>query len=151
VVLSGDYIVGFPGETEEQFMRSCYSVARSGIYYANTAAYSARKQTPAGVWETRDAEQAIPAEVKDKRLQTLNDVVRKQAMAHNAPFEGQTVQVLVEGPSKRNPNRLTGRTVGNQVVNFDAPTEQQASLVGQLVQVVVDEAHGFSLLGHWVG
>jgi tRNA-2-methylthio-N6-dimethylallyladenosine synthase len=151
VVLSGDYIVGFPGETEAQFMRSCYSVGRSGIYYANTAAYSARKQTPAGVWETRDAEQAISPEVKDERLQTLNDVVRKQAMAHNAPFEGQTVQVLVEGPSKRNPNRLTGRTPSNQVVNFDAPTEQQASLVGQLVQVVVDEAHGFSLLGHWVG
>ncbi len=146
VALSGDYIVGFPGETNEQFMKTVYSVARSGIYYANTAAYSARKQTPAGVWENRKVDEAIADEVKQERLQTLNTAISKQALAHNLPYEGQTVEVLVEGPSKRNPNRLTGRTRTNKVVNFDAP-QPHAGLVGQLLMVHITEAYAFSLMG----
>jgi tRNA-2-methylthio-N6-dimethylallyladenosine synthase len=146
VALSGDYIVGFPGETDEQFMKTVYSVARSGIYYANTAAYSARKQTPAGVLENRKANEAIADEVKQERLQTLNDAITKQALAHNMPYEGQTVEVLVEGPSKRNPNRLTGRTRSNKVVNFDAP-QPHADLIGQLLMVHITEAYAFSLMG----
>ena len=146
VALSGDYIVGFPGETNEQFMKTVYSVARSGIYYANTAAYSARKQTPAGVWENRKVDEAIADEVKQERLQTLNTAISKQALAHNLPYEGQTVEVLVEGPSKRNPNRLTGRTRTNKVVNFDAP-QPHAGFVGQLLMVHITEAYAFSLMG----
>lgn len=147
VSVTGDYIVGFPGETEEQFMRTVYSVARSGVYFANTAAYSARKQTPAALWESRYAdEQAIPEDVKQERLRTLNEVIKKQAKTHNEPFVGKTVEVLVEGPSKRNPKRLTGRTPNNHVVNFDTnqPFEQ---IIGQLVPVTINEAYGFSLLG----
>ena len=146
VALSGDYIVGFPGETDEQFMKTVFSVARSGIYYANTAAYSARKQTPAGVWENRKVDEAIADEVKQERLQTLNAAITKQALAHNLPYEGQTVEVLVEGASKRNANRLTGRTRSNKVVNFDAP-QPHAGLVGQLIQVHITEAYAFSLMG----
>jgi tRNA-2-methylthio-N6-dimethylallyladenosine synthase len=149
LALSGDYIVGFPGETDEQFMKSVYSVGRSGVYYANTAAYSARKQTPAGLWESRDPDQAVSDEVKQERLAVLNDCIRKQAMAHNAPYEGQTVEVLVEGPSKRNPNRLTGRTRNNKVVNFDAPGFMADELKGQLGYVFIREAYPFSLLGEW--
>lgn len=145
--LSGDYIVGFPGETEAQFLRSVYSVARSGVYNANTAAYSARKQTPAGLWETRYAdEMAVPEDVKQERLAILNDAIRKQAMAQNAPLEGSTVEVLVEGPSRRNPNRLTGRTRNNRVVNFDCSRPLEA-VKGELLNVHIVEAYPFSLLG----
>lgn len=148
VALSGDYIVGFPGETHEQFLQSVYSVARSGIYMANTAAYSARKQTPAGIWEERQPENAIADDVKQERLQLLNDAIGKQALASNQAYEGQQVEVLVEGPSKRNPNRLTGRTRNNRVVNFDIPEFTSApALVGQLITVHITEAYGFSLLG----
>jgi tRNA-2-methylthio-N6-dimethylallyladenosine synthase len=150
VALSGDYIVGFPGETEEQFLKSVYSVARSGVYLANTAAYSARKQTPAGIWESREPDQAIDDAVKQERLQTLNEVIRKQARAHNQLLEGQTVELLVEGPSKRNPNRLMGRTRDNRVVNFDVSDNSLVLKPGDLVHVSIREAMAFSLLGETV-
>lgn len=145
VTLSGDYIVGFPAETEAQFLKSVYSVARSGVYMANTAAYSARQQTPAAIWEARDGE-LVPDEVKQERLQTLNEAITKQAYSHNLAMVGQTLEVLVEGPSKRNPNRLMGRTRGNKVVNFDVP-DLQTPLVGQLLPIHMLEAAPFSLLG----
>jgi tRNA-2-methylthio-N6-dimethylallyladenosine synthase len=152
VALTSDYIVGFPAETEEQFLRSVYSVARSGIYMANTAVYSARKQTPAGLWETRDHEQAIADEVKQERLQTLNAAITKQATSHNAQFLGQTLEILVEGPSRRNPNRFTGRDRQNKVVNFDAflPEGQPLeSLLGQLIPVQIIETLGYSLMARY--
>jgi tRNA-2-methylthio-N6-dimethylallyladenosine synthase len=144
VAVSGDYIVGFPGETEAQFQRTLESVSRSGIYHANTATYSPRKQTPAAILEQRGEE--VPAEVKEDRLQRLNEAIRQQAERSNAPYLGQTVEVLVEGRSKRNETRLTGRTRNNKVVNFDSRfTEDE--LVGQLVQVRIVETFPWSLLG----
>jgi tRNA-2-methylthio-N6-dimethylallyladenosine synthase len=147
VGITGDFIVGFPGETEEQFLKSVYAVARSGVYLANTAAYSARNQTPAAIWEQRYAEQAVPDAVKQERLQTLNAIIGKQGMALNEALVGQAVEVLVEGPSKRNPQRLMGRTRTNKVVNFDAPLALFEGLVGQVIDVTVTEAQSFSLLG----
>jgi len=146
VSITGDYIVGFPGESNEQFMNSVYSVGRSGLYMANTAVYSARLQTPAAIWETRYEDQAVSDELKQERLQTLNEVVRKQAASQNLAYEGQTVEVLVEGPSRRNPQRLSGRMRNNRMVNFDTD-QAPASLVGQLVNVNIVEANDFSLLG----
>ena len=146
VAIAGDYIVGFPGETEEQFLKTVYSVARSGIYMANTAAYSARAQTPAAMWETRYAdEQKVPDEVKRERLAILNEVIQKQATSHNAPLLGQTVEILVEGPSKRNENRYTGRTRNGKVVNF-MPHSEENKQIGRLMTVKVIEANAFSLL-----
>jgi tRNA-2-methylthio-N6-dimethylallyladenosine synthase len=151
VSITGDYIVGFPGETHEQFMESVYSLSRSGQYMANTAAYSARLQTPAAIWETRYAEQAVSDEEKQARLQTLNDVVTKQATAMNAKLLGQTVEIMVEGPSRRNPNRLTGRTRQGRVVNFDVPLGVDSPAVGDLVFVEITETYAFSLLGMYHG
>jgi tRNA-2-methylthio-N6-dimethylallyladenosine synthase len=148
LTLSGDYIVGFPGEDEAQFLKTVYSVGRSGIYAANTAAYSARQQTPAAIWEQRYAEQRVSEADKQERLQTLNDTITKNALARNQALVGHTVEVLVEGPSKRNPLRLTGRTRGNRVVNFETDHEPMAALVGALVGVTITEAHPFSLFGH---
>ncbi|WP_303674087.1 tRNA (N6-isopentenyl adenosine(37)-C2)-methylthiotransferase MiaB [Vampirovibrio chlorellavorus] len=148
VAVSGDYIVGFPGETEAQFQRTVESVALSGIHNANTAAYSPRKQTPAAIWEARGEE--IPEAVKEERLQILIAAIREQSFKMNRPYLNQTVEILVEGKSKRNPSRLTGRTRTNKVVNFDTPLSEDA-LVGQLVSVKITEALPFSLLGEMVG
>jgi tRNA-2-methylthio-N6-dimethylallyladenosine synthase len=147
LAVTGDYIVGFPGETDEQFQRTVESVARSGIHSANTAAYSARKQTPAGIWEERGM--AVPDEVKQERLQVLNAAIDVQAAACNRPYLGQVVEVLVEGRSKRNEDRLMGRTRSNKVVNFDSPYSEDA-LVGTLVQVVIEKTFPWSLLGSQV-
>lgn len=145
--VTGDYIVGFPGETEEQFQRTVESVALGDIHMANTAAYSPRKQTPAAIWEARGEE--IPENVKQERLQILNEAIRVQSLKKHLLYQDQTVEVLVEGKSKRNPNRLTGRTRTNKVVNFDAPYSDD-QLVGQLVQVKITEPLPFSLTGQMV-
>ncbi len=147
VAVSGDYIVGFPGETDEQFRRTVESVALSGIHNANTAAYSPRKQTPAAIWEERGEE--VPEAVKKERLQVLNEAIRNQAARINRQYDGKVVEVLVEGRSKRNESRLTGRTRNNKVVNFDSPLPEE-HLVGRLVQVKVTDPQPFSLIGHLV-
>lgn len=147
VAVSGDYIVGFPGETGEQFMRTVASVTRSGIHYANTAMYSPRKQTPAAIWEDRGEE--ISAEVKKERLQILNDAIAAQSKRINMAYQDQTVEVLVEGRSRRNAERLTGRTRNNKVVNFTSPLSED-ELAGQLVPVKITEPKAFSLNGEHV-
>lgn len=144
VMISGDYIVGFPGETEAQFQRTLDSVSRSHLGSANTAAYSARQQTPAGIWEER-GEGVISDKVKRDRLQRLNAAVTQQATKMTAQYDGQTVEILVEGPSRRNPDRLTGRTRNNRVVNFTSPWPAE-QLIGTLVNVVVTEPQGFSMI-----
>ncbi len=150
VAISGDYIVGFPGETDEQFKRTVESVTRSGIDNANTAAYSPRQQTPAGIWEAR-GEGVVPEAVKQERLRILNEAIREQALKINATYRDRTVEVLVEGRSKRNPDRLTGRTRNNKVVNFDTANpdiaQAEENLVGKLVSVRITEPYPFSLLG----
>ncbi|MDX2084655.1 MAG: tRNA (N6-isopentenyl adenosine(37)-C2)-methylthiotransferase MiaB [Candidatus Melainabacteria bacterium] len=145
VAVTGDYIVGFPGETEAQFEQTLYSVSRSGIHFANTAAYSARRQTPAGIWEDR-GEGQVPEPEKQRRLQLLNEVIRDQAMSIHQAYEGQVLDVLVEGKSKRNAERWTGRTRNNKVVNFSSPLPE-AQLVGQTIPVAITQAYPFSLLG----
>jgi tRNA-2-methylthio-N6-dimethylallyladenosine synthase len=145
VAVTGDYIVGFPGETEEQFKNTVYSVTRSGIHSANTAKYSPRKQTPAAIMEARGEE--VPEAIKEERLQILNDVITAQSAKCIKPYLNQTVEVLVEGKSRRNETRLMGRTRTNKVVNFDSPFPEE-QMVGQLVQVHVDEVFPWSLLGH---
>ena len=143
VVVTGDYIVGFPGETDAQFERTLESVGRSGIQMANTAVYSAREQTPAAIWQQRG--EAVPQPVKEARLQLLNQALHAQAQTLNNRLVGRTMQLLVEGVSKRNPNRLTGRTRGNLVVNFDTPLTED-DLVGQLIDVTITQALPASLI-----
>lgn len=144
VAVTSDYIVGFPGETQAQFQDTLDSVIRSGIHSANTAAYSPRKQTPAAIWEARGEE--VPDAIKEERHQILIEAIRAQALKMNQAYRGETVEVLVEGRSKRNENRLTGRTRTNKVVNFDAPFTEDG-LVGRLVNVRIEEVLPFSLLG----
>lgn len=145
--VTGDYIVGFPGETDAQFQHTVQSVARSGIHMANTAAYSPRQQTPAAIWEAKGEE--VPEVVKQERLAILNEAINAQSKAKNLAHQNQVMEVLVEGQSKRNPDRLTGRTRTNKVVNFDSPLSEDA-LVGEVVQVKISEVLPFSLTGSMV-
>jgi tRNA-2-methylthio-N6-dimethylallyladenosine synthase len=147
VAVTGDYIVGFPGETDEQFQNTVESVALSDIHAANTAAYSPRKQTPAAIWEQRGEE--VPDGIKQERLQILNEAIRVQSLKKNTAYQNRVVEVLVEGKSKRNPARLTGRTRSNKVVNFDTALSED-TLAGQLVQVQINECLPFSLTGEMV-
>lgn len=147
VAVSGDYIVGFPGETEEQFQRTVESVRLSGVHNANTASYSPRQQTPAAIWEARGEE--VPEAVKKERLAILNEAIREQSWRINREYHGKVVEVLVEGKSKRNEARLTGRTRNNKVVNFDSPLSEDA-LIGKLVQVRIVDPQPFSLIGELV-
>ncbi len=150
VAISGDYIVGFPGETDEQFQNTMTSVSRANMDNANTAAYSPRGQTPAGVWEDR-GEGAISAEVKAQRLAILNDKITENGMKINQAYQDTEVEILVEGRSRRRRERLTGRTRSNKVVNFDSPFSQsdvlEDALIGKLITVKVTEPFPFSLTG----
>lgn len=142
--VTGDYIVGFTGESDAQFRRTVDSVSLSRVHSANTAAYSPRQQTPAAIWEQRG--EKVPDSIKEERLRILNAAIHEQSLKQNQAYANQIVEVLVEGKSKRNPNRLTGRTRTNKVVNFNTDCSED-SLIGQLVSVQITEVLPFSFLG----
>jgi tRNA-2-methylthio-N6-dimethylallyladenosine synthase len=130
VVLTTDIIVGFPGETEDQFEETMSLVREVGYDSAFTFIYSPRAGTPAA-----DMEDNIPAEVKKKRLARLNDLMAELSLKSNEKLRGQIVEVLVEGESKNNANVLSGRTRTNKLVHFEGPKEW----IGQFVHVRVTE------------
>ena len=140
-VLTTDIIVGFPGETEEQFEDTLSLVREVGYDSAFTFIYSPRPGTPAA-----EMEDSVPDEVKKERLARLNELVAELALAANRNMIGQTVEVLVEGSSKREPDVLTGRTRGNKLVHFRGPAE----LAGTFAQVKITDTQTWYLTGEWV-
>ncbi|HEY9898503.1 MAG TPA: tRNA (N6-isopentenyl adenosine(37)-C2)-methylthiotransferase MiaB [Pantanalinema sp.] len=140
-VISGDLIVGFPGETEEDFQGTLEVVDRVEFDSNNTASYSVRQWTPAG---KRDDQ--LGEEVKADRLQRLNEKVAEVAYRRNRRMVGTVQEVLVEGPSSKNPEVFQGRTRGNKICYFPG----DASLEGQIVKVQVTEARPFTLRGEIV-
>jgi tRNA-2-methylthio-N6-dimethylallyladenosine synthase len=136
--LTTDLIVGFPGETQEEFMNTVSLVEEICFDACNTAAYSPRPHTPAANWE-----QQIPEEEKYERLRFLNSVVGDVAHRRNKRYPDKTVEILVEGRSERSDGRLMGRTRTNKVVNFVG----DASLVGQFVDVRIVAANPWALRG----
>lgn len=141
VVLTTDIIVGFPGETEEQFEDTLSLVREVGYDSAFTFIYSPRAGTPAA-----DMEDNVPESVKKERLARLNELVAEQSLAANRKLVGQTVEVLVEGASKNNPDILSGRTRGNKLVHFRGPV----SLTGTFVQVKITDTQTWYLNGERV-
>jgi len=140
VAITSDFIVGFPGETQEQFEETLSIIDEADLDYSNTAAYSPRKQTPAATWRDR----FIPLEVKKERLRILNNKVKAYSKVSNEKYLGKTLEVLVEENKKENAaNILTGRTRNNKVVHF-AGTED---MIGTLVNVKMDEALDWCLKG----
>ncbi|WP_117169643.1 tRNA (N6-isopentenyl adenosine(37)-C2)-methylthiotransferase MiaB [Paraliobacillus sediminis] len=136
--LTTDIIVGFPNETAEQFEETMTLVREVGFDGAYTFIYSPREGTPAAKWEDN-----IPMEVKKERLQRLNALINEQAKNAMLKYVGETVKVLVEGESKKNPDVLSGYTERNKLVNFKAPK----STIGKIVDVKIIEARTWSLNG----
>ena len=138
IAISTDIIVGFPGETEEDFEETL-SLVRSVKYdSAFTFLYSVRQGTPAAEYEDQ-----IPEEVKHQRFDRLVEAVNTDSAEKNAAYKGRIERVLVEGVSKKNENTLTGRTEGFKLVDFEGSRE----LIGHMVNVEITEGKTFSLTG----
>lgn len=141
ITMSTDIIVGFPGETEEEFEETMTLVNEVGYDSAFTFLYSIREGTPAAEFENQ-----IPEEVKHQRFNRLVDAVNTNSAKKNAAYEGHIEKVLVEGLSKKNENTLTGRTEGFKLVDF----EGDSSYIGHIVNVEITEGKTFSLKGRMV-
>ncbi len=141
VAITTDVIVGFPGETEEDYAATKDVVRRADFDNAFIFRYSKRRGTPAS--ELPDEIQ-LPERVKEERNQDLLNLVNAQAKAKYAALVGKEVEILCEGPSKTNDERLSGRTSQNKIVVFDGPAER---LQGEIFKVRVAETHGFTLYG----
>lgn len=141
VVLTTDIIVGFPGETDEQFEETISLVHEVEFDSAFTFIYSPREGTPAA-----EMEDNVSSEVKKQRLYRLNDVLNEYSKRSNERLKGQTLEVLVDGESKNNPNILAGRTRTNKLVHFEGPKE----LIGKIVHVKITETPTFYIKGDWV-
>ncbi len=139
LAITTDIIVGFPGETEEDFAASVEVVERLQFDNAFVFRYSQRRNTPAAEMEGQ-----LPEPVKEERNQRLLDVVNRIAMEKNRAVVGTVQQVLCEGPSKTNASRLTGRTSQNKIVIFDG---DPGRMTGQLLDIAIAETTGFSLYG----
>jgi tRNA-2-methylthio-N6-dimethylallyladenosine synthase len=147
LTLSTDLIVGFPGETEEDFAATLSLVREAGFTTAFTYKYSVRPHTPA-----RKLIDDVSEEVKAERLQRLIDLIEAQGTAYLGSLVGTTTQVLVEGRSKRGARGETpagdiyhGRSERNEVVHVEFPTG--AAPIGDLVEVAITRAHKHSLVG----
>jgi tRNA-2-methylthio-N6-dimethylallyladenosine synthase len=138
IAITTDVIVGFPGETEEDFQQTCELVEEIQFDNAFVFRYSPRRDTPAA--EMRDQ---INESIKERRNHDLLELVNQSAVRINQRLIGQTLEVLCEGPSKTNPSRLMGRTRTNKIVHFEGPYD----FVGTLVDIRIERASGFSLYG----
>ncbi len=136
--LSSDFIVGFPGETEDDFQQTLDLIAECGFDAAYSFVYSPRPGTPAA--NLRDN---VPAELKQQRLARLQNRIRVLDDAYRQSLVGTTQAVLVEGPSRKGGGQITGRTSSNRKVNFDG----SPALAGRFIDVHITEAAANSLRG----
>jgi len=136
--ISTDFIAGFPGETEEDFGQTLSLAREVGFDQAFVFKYSQRRETPAA-----EMPEQVSQVVKEERNQRLLGVVNEEGARRHRKFVGHRVQILVEGPSKKNRARMTGRTRCNKIVMFDG-TERHR---GQLLGVTIQRAGTFTLYG----
>ncbi|MGT2615214.1 tRNA (N6-isopentenyl adenosine(37)-C2)-methylthiotransferase MiaB [Clostridium perfringens] len=141
VTLTTDIIIGFPGETEEDFLDTLSLCEEVGYDSAFTFIYSRRNHTPADKMENQ-----IPDDIKHDRFNRLVEAINKKVVINNKEYEGKVVEVLVEGPSKNDETKLTGRTRNGKLVNFAGDEK----LVGELVNLKIVRAQPFSLIGEIV-
>ena len=141
LTLSADFIVGFPGETEEDFEQTLQLVRRVGFVAAFGFKYSPRPYTPA-----LKLGDEVSEETKDERLARLFALVETQQQAHLRSLVGQDLQVLVEGPSPGDTGRFAGRSERNEIVHLIAPEGYNPT--GERVTVTIDEPFRHSLSGY---
>lgn len=143
IALSTDIIVGFPGETEEDFEETLKLVDAVGYHQVFSFIYSKRDGTPAATYPNQ-----IPREVSQNRFDRLLHVVEKRALEASRTEKGAVVPVLVEGVSKKDEHRLTGKTPKGQTVHFPAPTDSSPhELTGKIIPVRIEEARTWYLNG----
>ena len=138
ITLSSDFIVGFPGETDSDFDQTMALIDEIGFDTSFSFMYSKRPGTPAA-----DLTDEVPDMLKLKRLHRLQTKINEQASAIAHAMVGQPQRVLVEGPSRRDPTEMMGRTENNRIVNFKGSPR----LIGQLVDITINEVNTNSLRG----
>lgn len=143
ISLSSDFIIGFPGETEQDFLATMKLVEEVGFDTSFSFIYSARPGTPAS-----DLQDDTPEEVKKKRLHLLQSRINQQAMEISRRMVGTTQRILVTGVSKKDLGQLAGRTENNRVVNFSCLDH---NLIGEFATVDIVDALPNSLRGVLVG
>jgi tRNA-2-methylthio-N6-dimethylallyladenosine synthase len=139
LAITTDIIVGFPGETEEDFLATLQTVERIRFDNAFVFRYSPRRNTPAA-----DMAGQLPESVKEERNQRLLDVVNRIAREKNQALVGTIQEVLCEGPSKTNAARLSGRTPHHKIVVFDGDPER---MTGEIIPIQIEQNGGFTLFG----
>jgi tRNA-2-methylthio-N6-dimethylallyladenosine synthase len=138
ITFSTDIIVGFPGETDEQFRKTLDLADYCKFDLAYTFVYSPRSGTPAAKMPDD-----TPAEVKKERLQILNEKIGRYANENNQKYLGKVLQVLCEGPSRKKADVYSGYSAENKLVNFTGPE----GLKDQIVNVEITGIHSYSLDG----
>ena len=138
IAISTDIIVGFPGETEDEFEETLSLAEAVGFDSAFTFLYSIRKGTPAEKYEDQ-----IPEDIKHQRFNRLVEVINQSSAEKNRAYKGRIETVLVDGPSKTGSTIYSGRTESFKLVNFRARPE----MVGKLVSVKITDSNTFSLVG----
>lgn len=141
VSIAGDFIVGFPGETEADFQETVDLLKRVRYKNCFIFKYSPREGTAAA--HMRDD---VPIAAKKRRNNDLLAVQEEASLAHNRAFAGKTVRVLVDGHEKKGGERLSGRTAGEEIVIFEGP----GSLAGTFVGVKIESATALTLFGSLV-
>lgn len=141
ISMSSDFIIGFPGETDEDFERTMQLIDDIGFDQSFSFIYSRRPGTPAA-----DLPDDVPQAVKQQRLQRLQHTINNMAQQISRNMVGTVQRVLVDRPSRKDPNEIAGRTENNRVVNFAGPQ----SLIGQFADVRITEAMPNSLRGEWL-
>lgn len=140
IALTTDIIVGFPGETEEDFKDTLDVVEKVGFENAFMFMYSKRSNTPASTYENQ-----IDEKTKNERLQALMRVQDKIAFSLSQAYIGKTIKVLVEGESKKNKDMLVGRSSTHKVILFKKP--DKINLKGKFVNVKITETKTWTLYG----
>jgi len=141
MAITTDVIVGYPGETEDDYAKTREVVDRVGFDNAFIFKYSKRKGTPAAEMEGQ-----LSDPVKEARNQDLLELVNSWARRRSEPFVGEEVEILCEGPSKTNSTRLAGRTRGNKIVVFEGLPRH----IGTLMKIRIARSTGYTLYGEGV-
>lgn len=139
ISISSDFIIGFPGETDDDFAATMKLIEEISFDTSFSFIYSARPGTPAA-----DIPDTVDPSIKKKRLKILQDRISQNAFEISRRMVGKTERLLVTGVSKKDPGQLQGRTENNRVVNFPSDDRQ---LIGQFVNVAISEALPNSLRG----
>jgi len=142
ISLSSDFIIGFPGETDEDFIDTMNLIQEIGFDHSFSFIYSQRPGTPAS-----DLEDNISEDVKKQRLAILQRRIKQHAYDYSQAMIGTTQRILVSGYSPRDPGQMQGRTENNRIVNFSAVEPQ---LVGKFADVIITNAYPNSLLGEMI-